>query len=144
MLSIFSCLLAICMSSLESKLEFIAQLRRVRSVEEDTVKLCCFFLCVGMGAACSPARGAPSMIKGSAKQQDQKVSLEKVTVAYILEIVFKMPNHKISFFQACCQGTAMDQFSDVHLKSALLNVALWQRSFWQEATLDTRSLHALF
>lgn len=56
------------------------------------------------------------MFKESAKQQDQKASLGKATVVYILEIFFKMPNLKISFFQARCQITAMDQFSNARLK----------------------------
>lgn len=80
------------------------------------MQLCCVFLCTGIGTAPRPAQGTPGMFKESAKQQDQKASLGKATVVYILEIFFKMPNLKISFFQARCQITAMDQFSNAHLK----------------------------
>lgn len=56
------------------------------------------------------------MFKESAKQQDQTTSLGKVTVTCILQILFKMPNLKFSLFQAHCQITAMDHFSNANLK----------------------------
>lgn len=56
------------------------------------------------------------MFKASGKQQDEKDSLGKVTVTYILEIFFKMPNLKISFFQAHCQIMAMARFLNACLK----------------------------
>lgn len=56
------------------------------------------------------------MFKESASQQGKKTSLGKVTVTYILEIFFKMPNLKISFFQAICQIIAMACSKNAHLK----------------------------
>ena len=84
------------------------------------------------------------MFKESARQQDEKASLRKVTVTYISEIFFKMPNHEIGFFPGALPNYSRVPFLKCPFKISSLECSTVAEVLRQKATLDITSPRALF